>query len=108
RLSLRAQRDHSTHLYVEEVLKAYGFTLADVEAWGGRITYEVGTPAEPARMNKLRAGEIDAIFDEALNRFIPPAVEAGWRFLPLEEPILQQMDDLGFRRATLPKAKYPM
>ena len=34
RLSLRGQRDHSVHLVTDQVLSAYGFSLADVERHG--------------------------------------------------------------------------
>lgn len=108
RVSLRSQRDHSVHLYTDEVLKAYGFSVADIEAWGGHVTYDYGTPMDGPRIAMLRAGEVDAIFDEAVTRFIPPAVELGMRFLPLEEPILKQMEDLGFRRGTMSRKQFPM
>ena len=107
RISLRAQRDHATHLYVNEVLKAYGFSLSDVVEWGGQISYDASMPVEPLRMGKAQAHEVDAIFDESLTRFIAPATEAGLRFLPLEEPILQQMEDLGFRRSVVTRAQFP-
>jgi len=108
RVSLRGQRDHSIQLYVDEVLKAYGFALADILAWGGQVVYDAGTPAEPARMGRLERGEVDAVFDEAMTRFIPPAVKLGMRLLPLEEPILGHLGDMGFRRSAIPRQTFPM
>src|SRR5437870_1199213 len=37
RVSLRGQRDHSVHLVADLVLETYGFSLHEVESWGGQI-----------------------------------------------------------------------
>jgi TRAP-type uncharacterized transport system substrate-binding protein len=108
RVSLRAQRDHSVHVYVDEVLKAYDFSLADIVSWGGDVAYDPGLPAEPGRIGRVERGEVDAIFDEALTRFIPRAVELGMRLLPLDEPILEHLGGMGLRRASVPKQQFPM
>jgi TRAP-type uncharacterized transport system substrate-binding protein len=108
RVSLRAQRDHSVHIYVEEVLKAYDFSLADIVSWGGEVAYDPGLPAEPGRIGRVERGEVDAVFDEALTRFIPPAYTLAMRLLPLEEPVLQHLGEMGFRRAAVPKQQFPM
>lgn len=107
RVSVRAQADHSVHLYTDEVLKAYGFCLNDVVQWGGQISYDPGMPFEPDRIGKVRSGEIEAIFDEAITRFIPLAMDLGMRFLPLEEPVLKQLAEMGFRRSVIPKERFP-
>jgi len=107
RVSLRAQRDHSVQVYVDEVLKAYDFTLADILAWGGQVSYDPGTPAE-GRVDRVERGEVDAIFDEALTRFIPLAVKLGMRLLPLEEPVLRHLGDMGFRGSAIPRQTFPM
>jgi len=99
---------HSTHLYIQTVLAAYGFSLQDIEAWGGHVSYDNGMPFSPDRFAKLASGEVDAVFDEAVTRFIPMAAPIGVRFLALEEPILQQMDEIGFRRSTITRADFPM
>src|SRR5437016_2983999 len=39
KVSLRGQRDHSVHLIIDLVLSTYGFSLADIEAWGGELHY---------------------------------------------------------------------
>jgi TRAP-type uncharacterized transport system substrate-binding protein len=107
KVSVRAQRDHSMHLYVDQVLAAYGYSLADVISWGGSVSYDTGLPVDPARIGKVQSGEVEAIFDESMTRFVAPAIESGLRILPLEEPIIQQMEAVGFRRATLTKAQFP-
>ncbi len=107
RVSLRAQKDHSIHLFVDEVLKAYGFSLADIVAWGGAVSSDEGMPYAPNRVAKVKAGEVDAIFDEALTNFIDPALDLGMRFLPIEEPVLEQLREIGFRTSVLPRSMFP-
>jgi TRAP-type uncharacterized transport system substrate-binding protein len=107
KVSMRAQQDHSIHLFVDEVLKAYGFSLADIVSWGGTVWSDEGMPFAPNRLEKVKRGEVDAIFDEALTNFINPALDLGMRFLPLEEPIRQKLGAMGFRTSVLPKSMFP-
>jgi TRAP-type uncharacterized transport system substrate-binding protein len=107
RVSLRGQADHSIHLFVDEVLKAYDFTLDDIVSWGGTVSRDQGMPYGANRAGRVKSGEVEAIFDEALRRFIDPAMDLGMRFLPLEEPILQKLESVGFRRIVLEKARFP-
>jgi TRAP-type uncharacterized transport system substrate-binding protein len=108
RVSVRAQRDHSVHLVVDQVLKVYGFSLSDLEEWGGRVFYDEGLPADPERIGRVKAGEIDAIFDEAVTRFIPPAVELGMGFLPIEQAERRKLAVLGIRTEAMPRSLFPM
>jgi TRAP-type uncharacterized transport system substrate-binding protein len=108
RVSLRAQRDHSVHLVVDQVLQAHGFSLSDIVEWGGEVSYDAGLPVDPERIGRVGSGEIDAIFDEAVTRFIPPAVELGMRFLPIEERAASQLAEMGLRPDALPKSLFPM
>lgn len=108
RVSVRAQADHSVHLYIDEVLKAYGFSLDDVVAWGGSISRDAGMPFDELRIGKARSGEVEAIFDEALTRFVEPAVKLGMRFLPIDEPVLERLAAMGLGRSVLPKSRFPM
>jgi hypothetical protein len=50
---------------------------------------------------------VDAIFDEAVKRWTNQALDAGMRFLALEEEHTTRLEEIGFRRATLSKAIYP-
>ena len=65
RVSVRGSIDACTPIMVDVVLREHGFTLADIEAWGGEISYDQPMPNDLSRMGRLKAGEIDAIFDEA-------------------------------------------
>lgn len=103
RVSMRAQPDHSDYFIVKEVLGALGFSLDDIASWGGQL-HQHGFPPD---VGAVERGEADAIFDEAIETWADRAVGAGMRFLPLEEPLLRQMEDLGFRRAPMTPAQYP-
>jgi TRAP-type uncharacterized transport system substrate-binding protein len=107
RISLRGQRDHSIHFLVNQVLGIAGFSLDDVVAWGGSVRYDHNLPDDPNRMGAVDRGEIDALFDEAIPTWGEMALDHGMRMLPLAEPVLQQLEALGLRRAVIPKEKYP-
>ena len=107
-VSLRAQRNHSVHKYIQKVLNVYGFSLTDILKWGGKVSYDEGMPMGEQRVAKVKKGKVNAVFDEALTRFIPLAVDMGMRFLPLEEAVLRQMEEIGFRRSTIRQKDFPM
>lgn len=107
RVSVRAQPDHSIHLFIDEVLKCYGFSLADIESWGGTISRDVGMPYGALRLAKVRSGEVEAVFDEALRQYVDPALEMGMRFLPLEPPVLDRLVAMGFRSSVITRAMFP-
>ena len=107
RVSLRGQRDHSTHFFIKEVLSTIGFSLEDIVSWGGQVRYDEGLPKNPNRTGAVERGEADAIFDEAVHQWTDTALELGMRFLPIEESIVLRLENLGFKRAVIPKANYP-
>jgi len=107
RVSVRAQENHSLHFFLNEIFKVYGFSVQDIVAWGGAIVRDVGMPFDADRFAKITNGTVEAIFDEAMTRFIPPAVEAGIRLLPIEAPQLKQLADMGFRTSVIPKSMFP-
>jgi hypothetical protein len=106
RISIRGQMDHSLHLVVKEVLSAAGFSLDDVISWGGQIRYDAGLPNSPTRLGAVQRGEADMIIDEAVRSWVNAAVESNMRILPFDEPLLERLEALGFRRAVIPKASY--
>jgi TRAP-type uncharacterized transport system substrate-binding protein len=108
RLSLRGQTDHSVHLVVNTVLSVLGFTLEDIVAWGGQVRYDQELPYGPNRLGAVQRGEIDAIFDEAMPAFGNEALEAGMRFLGLEEAELQALEARGLRRVPITKDEFPL
>jgi TRAP-type uncharacterized transport system substrate-binding protein len=95
-------------MYVDATLNAYGFSLEDVIAWGGSVSYDRAMPFLPERYERVKRDEIDAIFDEGVARFIPMLADLGMCILPLEEPILRQMDAIHLQRHVLPRSLFPM
>jgi TRAP-type uncharacterized transport system substrate-binding protein len=106
RISIRGQMDHSLHLVVKEVLSAAGFSLDDVVSWGGQVRYDAGLPNSRTRLGAVQRGEADMIIDEAVRSWLDPAIESDMRILPFDEPLLEQLEQLGFRPAVISKARY--
>ena len=107
RVSLRAQRDHALHPVVTEVLTAAGFSLDDMTSWGGQVRYDEGLPQNENRLGAVARGEVDMVIDEAVRGWVNAAAAEGMRVLPLDEVILTKLEALGFRRAVIPKVRYP-
>jgi len=107
RLSTRGSLDFSTTRLVELVLKAHGFSYADIISWGGSVSYDQPMPNDASRIGKAKAGELDAIFDEGVMLWANDVEEAGMTFLSLAENRLVELEHLGFRRGTIEKERYP-
>jgi len=107
RVSVRGQRDHALHPITNEVLKAVGFSLDDVVAWGGQVRYDAGLPMNDNRFGAMQRGEVDMIIDEAVRGWANNALDANMRILPLDEAVIAKMETLGLRRAVMPVARYP-
>ncbi len=107
RISTRRFGKLQTTLYViEEILKVYGITFRDIERWGGKVM-QAASPSSPDRMDHIRSKKADAVFDEGVKSWGPSALNSGMRFLPVEEPALRKLEQLGFPRATLTRRHYP-
>ncbi len=106
RLSLRGQKNHSLHLFVDQVLAEAGFSLSDIVAWGGEVRYDPGMPGRD-RIESVQRGEVDAIFDESLGSWGSRALDLGMRFLSLDESMIRRLEEMGFRRATIAKEILP-
>ncbi len=107
RISLRGQRDHALHPVVNEVLRAAGFSLDDIVSWGGQVRYDDGLPQNDNRLGAVARGEVDMVIDEAVRGWINFAAGNGMRALPLDEPMLAQLEAIGLRRAVIAKSRYP-
>ncbi len=106
RLSIREDPTHSTRVLIDQTMAAYGFTLSDIESWGGSLQLN-GGPGDERRMKALHAEEIDAIFDEGLVVWFDEALAAGMIPLTLEDPVFQQLMALGWRRVVIPAGRFP-
>jgi len=107
KVSLRGQRDHSVHLVASKVLETYGYSFDDIERWGGIVRLDNEFPNGPNRIEAVARGEIDAVWDEALNMFGDRALDLGMRFLPVDEPNLRHLEAEGLRRVAIPPTDYP-
>ena len=105
RVSLRGPRENSVPLVANEICKAHGFTLDDIESWGGEVSYYRRLPN--ARLPDVEKGETDAIFDEAVRQWVNPGAEMGMRFLEPSEEALARMEPLGLRRGVVLKSDFP-
>jgi TRAP-type uncharacterized transport system substrate-binding protein len=106
RLSIREDPHHSTRVLVDQTLAAYGFTLADLESWGGSLQLN-GGPGDKRRLDALRAESIDAIFDEGLVLWFEEALAAGMRPVPLDETAFRNLEAIGWRRVAIPVGRFP-
>jgi TRAP-type uncharacterized transport system substrate-binding protein len=100
-----ALRENSTMFTVAEVLRAAGFTLGDIRRWGGEI-HLATRPSDPARRAGIESGAVNAIFDEGIKSWSRTALENGFRFLPMEGPVLKHMAAMGYRPTLMPKARF--
>jgi TRAP-type uncharacterized transport system substrate-binding protein len=107
RISTRRKGKLQTTLYViEEVLKAYGIGFRDIERWGGKVM-EAPSPSSAERMDHIRSGKADAVFDEGVKSWGPTALESGMRFLAIDDTVLRKMEKIGFSSAVLTTNHYP-
>ena len=106
RVSVREDPTHSTLVLIDQAFALHGFTLKDIESWGGRLVV-CGSPFDTRRMEPLRRGEIDAIFDEGIKTWLDEALACGLAPLELEPAEFEHLERLGWRRVTLPKARFP-
>jgi TRAP-type uncharacterized transport system substrate-binding protein len=116
RVSLRGQRDHGVHFFERVILGELGFSLQDIESWGGQVRYDAGLPdgmstsgseVKTSRLEMARNGEVDAIFDEAVVVWVNEVIDLGFRVLQLQEGFVHRLEAMGFRRGIIAKEVYP-
>ena len=98
-------KEHATLYVINELLKAHGMSLADIEKWGGKLL-RVQSPSDPARREHLESG-VHAVFDEGIKSWGALALAAGMKFLPVRDDVLKKMARLGFGGATLGRDAFP-
>lgn len=107
RVSVRGSLDEVTAMSIDVVLGVYGFSLADITAWGGTVHYDQPMPNHPTRLGRLRSGEIDAIFEEGTIIWADEVVAAGATIMPIDDSHLTALQRIGFRRGVLDVTTYP-
>jgi uncharacterized protein len=96
---------NTTAFTVEKILGFYGLSFAKIKRWGGRV-YESPRPTSPARLQGIRNGKVNAVFDEGIHNWLEEALDHDFDVLPLEPDVLKQLETLGYRRSLLPAAKF--
>jgi TRAP-type uncharacterized transport system substrate-binding protein len=105
RLSTREDPTHSTRVLIDQIFALYGFSLAELERWGGRLQLN-GGPGDRRRLAALSEGSVDAVMDEGLALWLEHALAAGYRPLELEAAAFSRLGELGWRRAVMPAGTY--
>jgi hypothetical protein len=106
--------DHPVGWVLDVLFAEYGMTVDDFEKWGGFVTYGDRQPnflekvpsGRQDRVSAMKAGALNAVFDEALMtvpwKEIADTVDLT--FLPIDEDVLQTLDrKYGIRRAVIPR-----
>ncbi len=107
RISTRRRGKLQTTVYaIEEVLKAYGMSLREIERWGGKVM-EAASPSSPDRRDHIQSGKADAVFDEGVKSWGNTALNKGMRFLAINDTAAGHMAKLGFPSAMLTRRHYP-
>ncbi len=68
---------------------------------------EAASPSSADRIDHVRSGKAQAVFDEGVKSWGPLALHSGMRFLPVDEPALRRLERLGFPSTTLTRRHYP-
>jgi TRAP-type uncharacterized transport system substrate-binding protein len=105
-VSQDALRENSTMFTVAAVMKAAGFTFADLRKWGGKI-HLASRPSDPVRRESIEKGTVNAIFDEGIKSWARTALENGFRFLPIDGAVLKRMVAMGYRPTEMAKSRFP-
>jgi hypothetical protein len=107
RILMRGAADHTLHHMFDDVAAAAGFSRDDIASWGGEVRKAGSVPwPHTATFKALISGDVDAIFDEAATAWVPQALDAGIKILPLAEATVATLEAMGYRRAILPRSTY--
>jgi hypothetical protein len=106
RVSVRTAPTHGTRFVIDEVLGALGFSLKDIESWGGTIHHSP-TPSDTSRMEAIRDGTVDAVFDEGITGWVPLALQHGMPPVPVPTEAQDRMTKHGWEIRSIPRARFP-
>lgn len=100
-----ALKENSTMFTIAAVMRAAGFTFAELRKWGGKI-HLASRPSDPARRASIENGTVNAIFDEGIKSWARTALEKGFRFLPVEGVVRKSMAGMGYRPTVMSKSRF--
>lgn len=106
KISLREDPTHSTLVLIPQLLATYGMSLDDIESWGGGLQH-VGGPGAKQRLDAIRDGTVDAVFDEGIGTWLGVALDHGMVPLEPEAAAFSALEALGWRKAPLTKDRFP-
>ena len=102
---------HPATIVIEEVLRAYGASVALLEEWGGEVLHDrprtqsfaYGVAVEPIDPR------FDAVFDEAVMSLRWQQIHDRYalRILPIDEDVLASLESRGFRRNVIRAGHWP-
>jgi TRAP-type uncharacterized transport system substrate-binding protein len=95
----------ATMFTVSAVLKAAGFSLAQVRKWGGKF-HSVPRPSHPSRRAAIESGAVNAIFDEGIKSWGQTALDNGFRYLPIDGSLLKRLSEYGYRASFLTRSHF--
>ncbi|MFF0525586.1 TAXI family TRAP transporter solute-binding subunit [Actinomadura nitritigenes] len=93
---------HPAAIALERLFSLHGFTVADLEAWGGRILHD--RPKYPNQPESVPVDPaFDAVFDEAVMTWRWKRISETYDldYLPVEDGILARCAELGMRPGVL-------
>jgi len=100
-----ALRENSAMFTIAAVMRAAGFTFAELRKWGGKI-HLASRPSDPVRRASIENATVNAIFDEGIKSWGRTALENGFRFLPLEGVVRKSMAGMGYRPTVMSKSRF--
>ena len=107
RMPVREDPTHSTLVLLNQILAVHGFTLADIESWGGSFQLN-GPPHDQRRMDAVYVDELDIICDEGIpTMWFDEALKHGMQPITLEDEIFEVMEAIRWRKVTIPAKRFP-
>lgn len=108
RILTRGTPQHALQFMLPSIVEAAGFSVDDLRGWGGELRCAGGFPyADGPTIAALRRGEIEALFEEGSDEWLPIALESGMRVLALRPETVGALEAIGFRRALIRRERYP-
>ena len=103
RLGLRADEFYE---HEHAILRQYGYTLADIDAWGGRW-WHVGVGLT-ALDEEIKNRDVDLVIGHASTEGVWQTVAAnGFRFIGIEERVMTALEREGYSRNIIPVGFLP-
>lgn len=101
--------NNGTYYAISTILSFYGLSFEKIKRWGGNVQ-ECGRPFAPERLKAIAKRSVNAIFDEGISTpggWLDQALDNGYQVISVEPAVVKKLERLGYRRAALPKRRYP-